>query len=197
MSARVWIGVMATVLLAACGSSPKPNMYTLLDGVVPSAGKSAGLSVAVMPASVPDLIDRPQMVVRQAGNRVQILEQQRWAEPLRAEIPRLVAADLGRLLESPSVIALPDDVLTLNPDIRLTLDVQRVDASLADGVGVDVVWRLQGRDGKVRQGRSAIVEPLAASGEASYAALVEACRRAFGKVAADVAAAIREMRPAR
>ena len=86
MSARVWIGVMATVLLAACGSSPKPNMYTLLDGVVPSAGKSAGLSVAVMPASVPDLIDRPQMVVRQAGNRVQILEQQRWAEPLRASM---------------------------------------------------------------------------------------------------------------
>ncbi len=196
MSARVWIGVLAATLLAACGSSPKPNMYTLLDGVAAGSGKGPGLSVAVMPAAVPDIVDRPQMVVRQPGNRVQILEQQRWAEPLRQEIPRLVAVDLGRLLESSAVIALPDDVQTLSPAVRLSLDVQRFDASLSEGVGVDIAWRLQLRDGKVRQGRSTVVEPLQASGEASYAALVGAYRRAFGKVSADIAEGIREMRPA-
>jgi uncharacterized lipoprotein YmbA len=37
-------------------------------------------------------------VVRLAANRVELLQQHRWAEPLKSEIPRVVAADLTRLL---------------------------------------------------------------------------------------------------
>jgi len=45
---------------------------------------------------VPGAVDRPQLVLRQAPNRVAILEQERWAEPLREAVPRLLEDSLRR-----------------------------------------------------------------------------------------------------
>lgn len=191
MSAWIRIGLVSTALaLTACGSSPKPAYYTLADGERPSVPAKRGVSVAVMAASLPELYDRPQLVIGQPGGRVQILDQQRWAEPLRQEIARAVAADLGRKLDSNGVVALPEDVQALAPDYRLMLDVQQIAASPDVGVSVDVAWRLVARDGKVRHGRSAHSEPAAVAGTAPYAGLATAYRRVFGRVAEDVAAGV-------
>lgn len=199
MNAWFRTGMLVSALtLAACGSSPKSNFYTLADGVQPISGKAQGVSVAVMPVNVPDLVDKPQMVVRLPGSRVQVLEQQRWADPLRQEISRRIATDLGRSLGSSRVVALPEDVQALDPDFRVTLEVQRFDSSTTEGAGVDVVWRIAARDGKIRQGRSAVVEPLEASGDSPYAGLVAAHKRAFARVTDDIATAIKEIEgPAR
>lgn len=189
------IGMMALVFgLAACGSSPKPALYSFDEGVQPSAIAHRGTSVAVMPPAVPELYDRPQMVLRQSGNRIQVLDQQRWSEPLRQQIARVVAGELGRRLESSSVIALPENVQAFNPDYRLQMNVQRIDASLESGLGIDVAWRLAARDGTIQNGRSTHVTPLAQSGGDAYAALAEAYRHAFMRVAQDVAGRIAENR---
>ena len=187
---NIWnrIGIVALVFaLSACGSSPKPALYSFDEGVQSSAVALRGVSVAVMPATIPELHDRPQMVLRQSGNRVQVLDQKRWSEPLRQQIARVVASELGRRLESSSVIALPENVQALNPDYRLHMNVQRIDASLESGLGIDVVWRLSARNGVIDAGRSTLVIPLAQSGDDAYAALAEAYRRAFLRVAQDVA----------
>jgi uncharacterized lipoprotein YmbA len=92
----------ALLVLAAhgCGSTPKTQFYTLGPGLAAPASLSpqAGYRVEVGPVTVPDVVDRPQLVVRLAANRVELLQQHRWAEPLKSEIPRVVAADLTRLL---------------------------------------------------------------------------------------------------
>jgi hypothetical protein len=189
------IGMMALVFgLAACGSSPKPALYSFDEGVQPSTVAHRGVSLAVMSPAVPELYDRPQMVLRQSGNRIQVLDQQRWSEPLRQQIARVVASELGRRLESSSVIALPENVQALNPDYRLQMNVQRIDASLESGLGIDVAWRLAARDGTIQNGRSTHVTPLEKSGGDAYGALAEAYRRAFMRVAQDVAGNIAENR---
>lgn len=186
MIARLCIG-LATAVLAACGSSPRPTLHTLAEEVRAAAPMKAGVSIAVMAASLPEAHDRLQIVVRGKDNRLLVIDQQRWSEPLRQEIARQVATDLGCRLGSGGVVALPEDVQSLDPGYRLLLDVQRLDASLTEGVGVDVAWRLVARDGKVYPGRSVQLEPVGVAGDAPYTALAAAYRRAFGRVSADVA----------
>src|SRR5271169_6823991 len=103
--------MIAAVLLlpaAGCGSSPTVHYYTLAtpqgaEKAAGSASSSSPYAVAVGPVTVPATVDRPQFVIQVDPNRVVLLDDQRWAEPLNSAIPRAVASDLGQLLGMPTV----------------------------------------------------------------------------------------------
>jgi uncharacterized protein len=184
-SARL-VCIVATAILGACASSPPAHYVTLDDGHPSAAKLLTAPSVAVICANVPDLIDRPQLVVRTNGNQLAISEQYRWAEPLRREIPRVIANDLGELLDSNQVAALPAGAEGFNVDFKLVLDVQRLDAVAGQGADVDVLWRLEHRSGTSAIGRSSFRQPLDGAA-ADYRVLIVAQRRALRRVAAEIA----------
>src|SRR6187455_1372160 len=91
---RQWAGIQVALalLLAACGSTPKESFYTLsAPPPVEPAGQPT-LAVVVGPVTVPEAVDRTPMVVRTGPNQVDIEDLHRWAEPLKAAIPRVLAA---------------------------------------------------------------------------------------------------------
>jgi uncharacterized lipoprotein YmbA len=141
----------------------------------------------VGPVTLPELVDRPQLVVRVAANRVAILESERWAEPLKSEIPRVLAEDLGRLLGSSRVSSF---LQHSGPaaDCRVLLDIERFEASPGEAVSVEAVWSLhRGAGGTPETGRSRVREPVRGEG---YDPLVAAYGRALLAVSADLARAI-------
>jgi uncharacterized protein len=187
-------GIVAFVMLgmlSACGSTPKSTFYSLADVNINQgamATRKGSPTLAVLPINLPELIDRPQLVVHSGGRQVRLLEQQRWAEPLRREIPRVVADDLGRLLNSSGIVALPPDLQALAPDYRLLLDVQRLDAIEGVGVDVDVLWFLSTRNSILRKGRTTLRLEFQKS-TPFPTMLIEAQREALQRVAADIAEA--------
>lgn len=185
-------GVLVGVLLGACATTPPPIYYSLDDQALSVAARAAAPRVAIVQIKLPDSLDRPQLFIRGPGNRLQLSEQRRWAEPLRYEIPRVVADDLGRLLDSSGVAALPVDVERFAADFRVQLDVQRLDVVTGQGADLDLLWLLEARQGPVKVGRSTLREPLAAGDDP--AAPVAALRRALDRAAADIAAEIRRQR---
>ena len=183
-------GLLASVLLGACGTTPPAAYYSLDDGAMSVAARGTTPRVAIVQAKLPDALDRPQLVIRRGSNRLQLSEQQRWAEPLRYEIPRVLADDLGRLLDSSRVAAMPVDAQRFAADFTVQLDVQRLDLVDGQGVDLDLMWLLEPRQGQVSVGRSTLHEPLAGGGN-DPAALVAAARRALDRAAADIATEIR------
>ncbi|MGH7185632.1 MAG: PqiC family protein [Pseudomonadota bacterium] len=106
---RGWIGLSFALSTMGCGTPPHEHFYTLSDyplgdytpGELASgdaAAAGSNYSVAIAPVSVPEGVDRPQMVVRAGTNRVELSELHRWAEPLKSEIPRVLAVHLRRAL---------------------------------------------------------------------------------------------------
>jgi uncharacterized protein len=187
---RFLMTMVYCALLAGCASAPPEQHYTLsaTAGGAPVASM-AGVAIAVALARVNDLVDRPQLVVRASENRVQILEQQRWAEPLKAGIPRVVAANLGRLLGTTRASAYPQAEAG-EVTYRVALDVQRFESRPGEGVTVDVAWTVRGRSAPAaRSGRSLVTE--AASGD--YESLVAAHSRALERVSREIAEGIRGM----
>ena len=54
---------LAVALLAGCSSSPRVTFYTLNVAAANEASAPAIDSVAIGPITLPDLLDRPQLVV--------------------------------------------------------------------------------------------------------------------------------------
>lgn len=184
------VGLLLIAALGACSSTPQPVFYTLDDGAVSVARSGTTPSVVLTQTTLPELIDRPQLIVRTGSNRVRISEQHRWAEPLRREIPRVLANDLGQLLESFRVVVMPVDAQRFDADFRLSLDVQRLEVTERRGADIDLLWRIEDRQGKMITGRSTLRETTDSE---DYFALVAAQRRALSRVAVDMAAQIRQL----
>lgn len=187
------VGVVAVGLafaMTGCSSSPRVTFYTLEPAgqVEPPVAATAVPSVTVGPVTLPEVVDRPQLVVRVAANRVEIFESQRWAEPLKSEIPRLIAENLGRLLGSDRVSSYLQHA-GVNADYRVLVDFQRFESSPGEAVTIEAVWSLRrGAEGTPNTGRSLVREPVAAGG---FDPLVAAYSRALLAVSRDLAAAIR------
>lgn len=91
--------------------------------------------------TLPDLVDRPQLVERVTGNRVEILETHRWAEPLKNGISRLLAEKIASQLGSDLISVYPQNSAS-EPDYRVVVDIQRFE-SIGDSVSVDAVWSIR------------------------------------------------------
>ncbi len=178
--------IAALAMLSACAGAPPVRYFTLDDGRPPLSRSSTTPGIAVIRAQLPDLIDRSRLVLRTEGNHLTLSDQYRWAEPLRREIPRLIAKDLGELLDSSRVAALPAEDAGFAVDFKLALDFQQFDAVVGQGVDVDVLWRIEHRSGKSIVGRSSFRQPL--SGAANdIPTVVSAQRQALRRVATEIA----------
>lgn len=178
------------VATAGCSRSPRVTFYTL-ESAAPTVavGAAANVSaISVGPVTLPELVDRPQLVVRVAANRVEILESHRWAEPLKSEIPRLIAENLRHLLGSNRVSSYHQHAGP-DADYRVLMDFQRFESSPGEAVTVEAVWSLRRSAGvTAKAGRTLVREPVDAVG---YDPLAAAYGRALLAVSRDLATAIR------
>ena len=194
MAHRKWLACLGAVfLLGGCASTPATVFYTLDNGIEQPGPQGATASIVITQTNLPELIDRPQLVTRTANNQVRIKEQQRWGEPLRRAIPRVLAMELGRKLDSGRIVSVPIDAQRIDADFRLSLEVQRLEAVEGRGADADIVWRLESRHGKVVLGRSVLHE---AERSVEPSALIAAQRRALAVIAAEIADQVRRWQEA-
>jgi len=194
MKPAMHAGAVAIMLaiLAGCASAPKEQFYTLSNGAADRASLPAGdYAVAVGPVYVPEVVDRPHLVLRVRGSEVRISEQVRWAEPLKEGIARAVATNLARDLQNGRVSprATPG---AGEADYRVIVDVQHFDSVLGKAATIEVMWTVRRvKDGEVRTGRMTAREAVA---DNSYEELVAAHARALADVSRSIAETIRSSR---
>jgi len=188
-TSRLMMFCVAGALLAGCSRSPRVTFYTLNAAATPDASIPAGPfpSIAVGPVTLPEAADQPQLALRVAANRVEILETRRWAAPLKSEIPRIIAENLAIMLKESRVTVYPHNT-GLEADYRVQLDLMRFEAVQDVGVTVDALWSLSRTGGvAVTPGHSLINEPATGDG---YDSLVAAYGRALAALSRDIAKAL-------
>jgi uncharacterized protein len=180
--------VMLLLLIAAsgCGRSPDTTLYTL-TALAPKSAHSAmvPLSVSVGPISLPDLVDRPEMVIRVSANKVKLLETHLWAEPLRSEIPHLMAENLTRLLR-PARVFVYGQTAVPPAQYRVMMDIQRFEFRPEAGVDIGAYWSIQRTSDKsiLKTAHSQVHQAVTKAG---YDAVVAAYSSALETVCADIA----------
>lgn len=174
--------VLSASLLDGCASAPPTHFYTLQDGQAAS-NVPASRSLYLASLSLPERVDRPQIVVRKSSEQVQILEQQLWAEPLKQAFARNLSAHLGQ-----HGIALQD---SRHGVAQLSVDVLNFESWPGKHALLEVVWQIKNAEGKLllRQQMSW----TEASPGADTAALVAAHRRALAQCAQAIAQSLNSL----
>jgi uncharacterized lipoprotein YmbA len=173
----------------ACLRTKEVHYYTLSTATASQAPAGAArYTVRVAPVSVPDTLDRPELVLRVSATELAIDEGHRWAEPLRTGVARAVADRLARQLDGAEVSA--SEQGATRSDVEVQIDLQSLDVRLAEGAVLDVAWTIRWTaDGRTRNGRSAARAPSARDG--GYDAAVAACAVALASVGDDIARSVR------
>jgi len=195
MRSTIVLAALLSALAAGCGTPPQERFFTLASDTAPETRSTAsgiGFTIVVGPVTVPEMVDRPQIVLRSAANRVELAEQARWAAPLKSEIPRVVADHLARLLDGART-ATSMQRASSPPDYRVLIDIQRFDSVPQEGATIQAQWTITTtKEAAPLNGRSLVTERAGAG----FDELVAAHSRALAAVSRDIASAIGAARTA-
>jgi len=178
------------VCFSACGGKSATSQFYVLSPL-PQPGLSAGegMTIGVFPVSMPDYLDRPQIVTRVSDNEIKLDEFSRWAEPLKDSFTRALVQNLSTLLDTAKVVR-----TTRSSGVPMALqvgvEVVQFDGTLGGEVVLIVQWGVFEADGKklLMGKRSSFKEP---TGAATYEALVAAESRAVAALSREIAEAIK------
>lgn len=194
-AARVLAGLLAGALAGCVTGASSPTRYYALSPVAQGTANpgpaASTYAVAVGPVTVPEAVDRPQLVLSTAANRLEVADFDRWAAPLKSEMARVIAINLGTLLAGARVTTIAQ-YPGAEADYRVTVDVQRFESVRGEAATLEALWTVR-RKGEARaaEGRAVWREPVQGM---SYEALVHAHGRALAALSEAIAAAIRATR---
>jgi uncharacterized protein len=175
---------LALVSACAACTSPRERLY-VLEGSSPDRveGDCRG-TVVLGPVTIPEEVDRPQIVVREGTDQLVMSEQERWALPLKQAIPRTLAAQLDRRGSYRFVTT--SSAAIGSASAHLSVDITRFEVSRTDGAVVDAHWvyRSAPDDADFAEGDVAARTPVTAAG---YDGIVDALRRATDDLAQQIA----------
>ena len=140
--------------LAGCGSllpKPQPNssgIYLLASPLkaVDRQGPSVQISLGVGPVHLPGYLDRREVLTRVAQSRLEVSQNDRWAEPLDENLTHVLAQNLSVLLGSDGVISYPWPIAK-SPDYRVTVEVLQFECNSALEAQLSARWWIVDRNG--------------------------------------------------
>src|SRR6187551_2649502 len=89
--------VFALLTLAACGTPPPTHFHSLMPSEVAArsaAPAASGVVFRLEPIRLPAQVDQPQWLVQLGDESMAVLEQERWASPLRDELEQALLEEL-------------------------------------------------------------------------------------------------------
>lgn len=190
--------VLGVFLMAGggCAGSRSSRFYTLIPLSAP--GELSGtvsaerrIAVTVGPVTIPDYLDRPQILTRSGPGELKLAEFERWAGSLEEDISRVLAENLSALLprDKATVFRWGGDASPFPAEYRVSVDVMQFEGSIGESVTLAARWSVRREeDRKLLSARQSNVrEPV--DGE-DYDALVGAMSRALGTLSREITAAI-------
>ena len=184
------------VVLSGCASSPTPRFYLLSSleatssEMKPSAEEQC-FSIGIGPINIPYYLDRPQIVMRGAPIEFKLAEFDRWGEPVKDNLKRVLAKNLSILLCTKTIAFFPWRG-GIPIDYRIEMEVLRLDGSLGENVSLEAWWMVFSGDGKkmLASKKSTFTEAV---GGQDYKSLVAAHSRALGHLSREIAEVIKAL----
>lgn len=151
MSRRAAAHVLAALVplaLAGCGLLMAPRtispQFFVLDAAAPATGVRTDISIGLGPISLPSYLDRPEMARRLDANQIAYDPEARWAEPLKTDFERTLAADLVQLLGPQRILVFPW-YRTAELDFTVTVAATRFEQQPDGNVVLAARWVVRDR----------------------------------------------------
>jgi uncharacterized protein len=140
--------------LAACGSGPsQPGRFyvlaspTSLTAAKPQETLGKDFVVGVGPIELPPHLDRTQIVTQVTQHRLDLMDLDQWAEPLKDGFTRVLAQNLSRLLGTDRIVQFPWR-RPFAVKLQVTVEVLRFDTDSAGESVLSARWNILDGDGQ-------------------------------------------------
>ena len=178
------------LVFSGCGTSPKPDFYHLEQSVSTQlTGLERGVAIGIGPVNMAPYLDRPQIVTRAGNHKLELSEFNRWSEPLKSSVSRVIAVKLSNLLETNRVFLLPRREKSIPLDYQVTIDIARFDGELGGDANLTARWTIYDKSEKAILTKVSIITE--ASGGEGFEHLVAAENRALQMLSSEIAEAIK------
>ncbi len=149
-------------------------------------------TVSVGPVIIPDSLKRPQIAIRTNDNQVDFSEFHKWAGPLKDDVKRILAENLGILLAEEGATVSTDELL-IEPDYRVVVNINRFDGMPGETAWLNAVWTLKDQKSQkiVAVTQSLFTEKVSGPG---YPDMVNAQSRTLAALSIEIAAEIKKLR---
>ena len=184
---------VAAAGLAGC-ASPQEHYYSLMPDVPHAARDPAApplRTVAVAAVTVPEAVNRPQLVIGAGDHQRALLEQERWIEPVAEDLQRAIAQHLSTQLAGTSVL-IGGERGADAAAFQVFVQVRRLEMNPGAGARLDAHWLILGKG--AQPVREEDFSASVAAGAPGYPALVRAQSAAVGSLAAQIADALQAIR---
>jgi uncharacterized lipoprotein YmbA len=201
MRRRLLATVAAVVLGASAAGGclsprPDPSKFFVLTpvGAASNPIAPAGLTstsiptVGIGPIKLPEYLDRDEVVTRVGPNRLELSDQDRWAEPLDNNFKQVIAQDLTQLLGTHSITFYPWPGTT-RVDYQVRIDVYRFETDPSAHAQLVAHWQVLDGSGKLLYANDSNLSEQAQPGEPVAAAL----SRTVNGLARQIASAIQSL----
>lgn len=146
------VALVALVAIVGCSTTPVPYRYYMLQPLAGKADTIAEDSLVVSPVTVPDWLDRTNLIYSDGNFRLEQLPLDRWGEPLADAITRTVTQNLRR--QNPGVDVIQGPWLrSAQPEMMIELEVLNL-VLKEDKLILEVNWSLTGKTGREKTGIS-------------------------------------------
>jgi uncharacterized lipoprotein YmbA len=181
---RHLIVAVGAAMLAACASAPV-HYYTLVpepDSTQAQSVPPASFQFELLSVGIPAQNDVPQLVVRQNGQAVALLDGERWIAPLADEVRSALSVDLSRRLNARDIgSGLPVDG---KPVVRIKVDLRRFESSPGNYALIEATWSVRPLKGDTVLTCSSHISENVGQG---YGGLVAGHQQAVAELAGQIA----------
>ena len=176
--------------LSACSTPPALRLHTLMpDPAPPAESPGPTLAIQLGPVLVPAQVDQPQWLVRLPDGTLALLDNERWASPLRDELRAALRETLARrwgVQDAAGAVA-------TTPAWRVNLELLRLDSTPAREARLDAQWAISAvppAAGKATLGCHATLRQAVGAGTV---ALADGHRRIVARLADQVGRQLRAL----
>ncbi len=192
---QLWAMAFLVFSLIACAGSPSPRFYLLSPASVDK--NEAGLmeqvdciNLQIARVTLPEYLNRPQIVTRTTENNVTLSDYDQWAEPLSDTVARVLAENISQQICTKKVSFSPGKT-TGELDYRVEVEVYRMDGSIGKEAVLEAWWAVSKGAGNAlrRSKKTKLSEPVQGN---TYDAFVQAQSRILDTFSREIAEAIRK-----
>jgi len=180
---------LSMLVMTACAPTPPPTYFQLEEPAnIQLSGIERGVAVGVGPLNLPSYLDRPQIVTRATEHQLELSEFNRWAEPLKESILRVIAVNLSNKLESTRIFGIPRRSSGIPLDFKVEINIARFDGRLGGEVLLVARWILTDQESQVISTKVSIIREQSLGD--GYDALIQAQNKTLRGLSDEIAEAI-------
>jgi hypothetical protein len=120
---------------------------TTAPATAQSAGSNSDFTIGLGPIKLPPYLDRPEIVTRQAPNRLELSKEDRWGESIQNGFTSAMARDLTAQTGTGRVILFPW-YNTVHIDLQVQIDVYRFETDGQGSANLSAKWTILDSTGK-------------------------------------------------